>query len=100
MRFKVPIEELIKKDVEKICEYLGIKEIPEIELRPDSDEGLTYPSHKYILIGTKKGYKRRLLIHELIHCLEEIKHTYPSNFYAASYSKDELSKFIEKKLFK
>jgi len=85
----------IFKDAKKISEYLGIN-CPKIQLDPNSNEGLTLT--KLTHLGIKNGYKRRLLIHELLHT-KGFKHTYPSNFFNANYTNCELSKFIEEQVF-
>ena len=72
-------------------------EIPKIIIDPNSSQGLNLSDH--VILGVKGGYVERLLIHELIHWFLKIRHTYPSDFFAATYPDDELSTFIEKRLF-
>ncbi len=88
-------EDDILEDVKKISEYLGIN-CPKIHLTPESHEGLTLEHLTYL--GIKDGYKRRLLIHELLHT-KGFTHTYPSNFFNANYTNCELSKFVEEQVF-
>jgi len=85
----------ILQDAKKISEYLGVN-CPKIKLNDESSEGLTL--EKVTHLGTKGGYKRRLLIHELLHT-KGFRHTYPSNFFNATYTNCELSKFVEQQVF-
>jgi len=86
----------ILEDAKKISEYLGIN-CPKIKIEPESGEGLTLEKLTYL--GTKNGYKRRLLIHELLHTKGFI-HTYPSNFFnGGNLDECELSKFVEQQVF-
>ena len=82
-------------DAKKISEYLGIN-CPKIDISKESSEGLTLENKT--ILGIKNGYKRRLLIHELLHT-KGFKHTYPSNFFNATYPNCELSAFVEKQVF-
>jgi len=88
-------EHQILTDAKKISEYLGIN-CPKIKINTESSEGLTL--QKLTHLGIKNGYKRKLLIHELLHT-KGFQHTYPSNFFAGAGKIDELSEFIEKRIF-
>lgn len=93
------IEHIVLSDARKIIDYIGYDgyEIPKIIIDPNSSQGLNLSDH--VILGVKGGYVERLLIHELIHWFLKIRHTYPSDFFAATYPDDELSTFIEKRLF-
>ena len=88
-------EDDILKDAKKISEYLGIN-CPKIKIESESNEGLTLEHLTYL--GTKNGYNRKLLIHELLHT-KGFQHTYPSNFFAGAGKIDELSTFVEQQVF-
>ena len=90
------VEENILKDAKKISEYLGIN-CPKIKTNTESTGGLTL--EKLTHLGIKGGYKRRLLIHELLHT-KGFGHTYPSDFFnGGNYNKCELSMFVEQMVF-
>lgn len=89
------MKEKILDDAKKISEYLGIN-CPKIRISKITSEGLTLETKT--ILGIKKGYKRRLLIHELLHT-KGFTHTYPSNFFCPNLELDELSKFVEKQVF-
>ena len=82
-------------DAKKIAGYLGIN-CPKFELSEQTTEGLTLKNKT--IIGIKKGYNRRLLIHELLHTYG-FRHTYPSNFFSACVGDYGLIDFIEKEVF-
>jgi len=87
--------EQILEDAKKISKYLGIN-CPKLKLNPDTTEGLTL--EKITHLGTKGGYNRRLLIHELLHT-KGFQHTYPSNFMSANVNDFGLVDFILKMCF-
>ena len=88
--------EQIFEDAKKISKYLGIN-CPKLKLNPNTTEGLTL--EKITHLGTKGGYRRRLLIHELLHT-KGLQHTYPSNFFnGGNIDECELSKFVEQQIF-
>ncbi len=89
------ISKQIERDAKKISEYLGIN-CPKLIIVEDSHEGLTL--EKKTFLGIERGYKRKLLIHELLHT-KGFMHTYPSNFFAGAGKIDELSEFVEKQVF-
>ena len=88
-------EDDILEDAKKISEYLGIN-CPKIKVNQTSSEGLTLEHLTHL--GVKNGYKRKLLIHELLHT-KGFQHTYPSNFFPAAGAEDELSTFVEQMVF-
>ncbi len=90
------IERQILKDAKKISEYLGIN-CPKIKINTKSHEGLTLENLTHL--GIQGGYKRKLLIHELLHT-KGFKHTYPSNFFNSCFADCELSTFVDKQVFK
>jgi len=86
-----------ERDFQKIKEFLKLEQDWDLTIAPHRTEGFCYRNQRVVMIGTKNGYKRKLLVHECLHAAG-LNHYDDSN-YCGVLKHDDYSAKIEKEIF-
>ena len=88
---------MIVKDFLKVKEYLGLPDNLELHITFDTDEGFYRSNVPAVMIGTKNGYNRTLLVHMCLHAFG-LSH-YDEADFCGDIDYDLHSKRVEKQIF-